>query len=310
MSRFYNRISGDCRRAFCRARGTDGAARHPYQAFSLIELLVTVALLSVIILGLVAMFNQTRRAFTSSMTQVDVLSAGRSAADLLARELEQMAPTYYQNVDNLYIVTPNNNVTLAQTLTDTNDPKDLKINILQAVYFVTRSNQTWNCIGYRLATSDYANSIGTLYRFSSNNIPYTSSGVLINNQNSFLNTTPPTNFYNRIIDGVVDFRVRVYDGYGNFMSFTNNSVTVIIPVTNTVSHEIVLDNAQAQFTSNTLPAYVELELGILEDRALARYQALSLNSAAAQSYLKSHAAQVHIFRRRIPIRNVNSSVYP
>lgn len=293
MRRFPNRFSAACRRGF-----------------SLIEILVTVALLSVIILGLVAMFSQTRRAFTSSMTQVDVLEAGRTAADMIARELEQMAPTYYQNAYNLYIVTPNNNVTLAQTLTDLNDPKDLKINILQAVYFVTRSNQTWNCVGYRLASGDYANSIGTLYRYSSNNIQYASVGTLLNNQTYFLNTSPPTNYYNKIIDGVVDFRVRVYDGNGNFMPFTNFVTTVIVPVTNTVSHEIILDDSQALFSSNALPAYVELELGILEDRSLARYQALSLNSTAAQNYLKAHAAQVHIFRQRIPIRNVNSSVYP
>ena len=65
------------------------------QAFSLIEILVTVAILSVIILGLVAMFNQTRRAFTSSMTQVDVLESGRSAADLLSRELEQVSAVLF-----------------------------------------------------------------------------------------------------------------------------------------------------------------------------------------------------------------------
>ena len=57
--------------------------------------MVTVALLSVIILGLVAMFNQTRRAFMSSLAQVDVLESGRAAADIISRDLEQLAPAYY-----------------------------------------------------------------------------------------------------------------------------------------------------------------------------------------------------------------------
>ena len=127
----------------------------------------------------------------------------------------------------------------------------------------------------------------------------------------FLGVNPPTNNYSKIIDGVVDFRVRVFDGNGNFMPVTNNGITtLIVPATNTLSHEIVLDDTQAQFLNNALPSYVEVELGILEDRTLARYQALSANPTAARNYLVAHAAQVHIFRQRITIRNVNSSVYP
>ena len=67
------------------------------RGFSLVEILMTVALLSVIILGLVAMFDQTRRAFTSSMTQVDVLEGGRAATALIASDLEQLTPCYASN---------------------------------------------------------------------------------------------------------------------------------------------------------------------------------------------------------------------
>jgi hypothetical protein len=31
---------------------------------------------------------------------------------------------------------------------------------------------------------------------------------------------------------------------------------------------------------------------------------------AARTYLSNHVAQVHIFRQRIPVRNVDPSVYP
>ena len=74
------------------------------------EILVTVAMLSVIILGLVAMFDQTRRAFTSSMTQVDVLEAGRSVADFIAREMEQIAPSGLTNAPNFYADTAESNL--------------------------------------------------------------------------------------------------------------------------------------------------------------------------------------------------------
>src|SRR5258706_1220113 len=75
-------------------------------AFSLIEILVTVTLLTVIILGLLAMFNQTQRAFRQGTTQTDVLESGRSAMDLIRRELEQMTPAYLHvtnNFANFYV---------------------------------------------------------------------------------------------------------------------------------------------------------------------------------------------------------------
>src|SRR5260370_29875183 len=60
---------------------------HSIRAFSLVEILVTMALLSVIVLGLLAMFHQTQRAFTQSLMQVDVLEAGRAATDVMTREV-------------------------------------------------------------------------------------------------------------------------------------------------------------------------------------------------------------------------------
>src|SRR5450631_107530 len=78
--------------------GSGATSSRKCGAFTLVEIMVTVALLAVIILGLVAMFNQTRRAFTSSLTQVDVLESGRAAADLVGREMEQMAASGWPQV--------------------------------------------------------------------------------------------------------------------------------------------------------------------------------------------------------------------
>ena len=68
-----------------------------------------------------------------------------------------------------------------------------------------------------------------------------------------------------------------------------------------------------QFSANALPAYLEVEMGILEDRTLARYNAMTNSGVGpgtiAWAYLLNHAAQVHIFRQRIPIRNVNPAGY-
>ncbi len=47
-------------------------------AFSLIEIMVAVGLMTIIVLGLLAMFDQTTRAFKVGMGQTDVLESGRA----------------------------------------------------------------------------------------------------------------------------------------------------------------------------------------------------------------------------------------
>jgi len=289
-------------------------------AFSLIEILITVALLSVIILGLVAMFNQTRRAFTSSLTQVDVLESGRAAADMIAREVEQLTPSGLTTaVQNFYVDQPAIYRPLIQPLLI---PPDQWANDCQEVYFLTTSyTQTpgsysrslqWNIIGYRVWTPE--TSIGSLYRFSYNNISAASLPYILSSNlppfNTFINADPTsttaTNF-SRIIDGVVDFRIRTYDLNGNLITngLFNRTLLVSYPYPNPLTNDY-----SYSFSSNTIPAYVEIELGIVEDRTLARYQALAEGSMSnATAYLANHAGQVHIFRQRIPIRNVNPAAY-
>ena len=60
--------------------------------------------------------------------------------------------------------------------------------------------------------------------------------------------------------------------------------------------------------SNTLPASVEIQLGVLEDRTLQRAESIP-DSNTRSNYLAQHAGQVHLFRQRILIRNVDPSAY-
>jgi hypothetical protein len=61
--------------------------------------------------------------------------------------------------------------------------------------------------------------------------------------------------------------------------------------------------------SNTLPASVEIEMAVLEDRTLQRAAALSGAPAAQTSYLQQQAGKVHVFRQRVSIPNVDPSAY-
>jgi hypothetical protein len=193
------------------------------------------------------------------------------------------------------------------------DPNDFRTNTLQEVFFFTRQNQTWTAIGYKVFPGD---GVGTLYRFSGNNISATNGPLLSLQFSNFyngFNSGVASSNYTRIMDGVVNFRIRAYDINGN--QYTNQPTTFFPGITSIAVGTYpapMTDDHRYIFLSNSLPAYVEVELGVLEDRTLARYNAIlgpATTSPAATSYLMNHPGQVHIFRQRIPIRNVSSAAY-
>ena len=62
--------------------------------------------------------------------------------------------------------------------------------------------------------------------------------------------------------------------------------------------------------SNTVPASVEVELGVLEDtHAPARRRSAQRAPPAQMNYLSNHVGQVHLFRQRVVIRNVDPTAY-
>jgi hypothetical protein len=61
--------------------------------------------------------------------------------------------------------------------------------------------------------------------------------------------------------------------------------------------------------SNALPASVEIEMGVLEDRALQRAESLGGSFTAQSNYLAQQAGKVHVFRQRVSIPNVDPAAY-
>lgn len=321
-------------------------------AFSLIEIMVTIALLSFIVLGLLAMFNQTQRAFRSSMTQVDVLEAGRAVTEIVARDLEQMVPGQlsYFVTNNALIVTTNFFAELSpyfpqftqpilQGLPGTVGPggtgtQECRTNAFQDVFFLAKQNLDYMGIGYQVRPEYQNGVVGTLYRFSTNRTK-ASAGLISGEfrQASVINwaapngnTTPPN--MSRIADGVVNFRIIAYDTngypfnfntlYTNAMFRTNGYVRALDPGSGytamrnsriTAPAAAMPDRYNYYFFSNAVPAYLELEVGFLEPHILDRLRGLNGNPAAQYQYLSNHVANVHLFRRRIPIRNVDFLAY-
>lgn len=244
------------------------------RAFSLIEIMVTVTLLAVIILGLVTMFNQTQRAFTTSLNQVDVLANGRTAAEMLSRELGQLTASGTSNTN--FFVT---NLPVGNNIWPLVTAGDLRTNTFDQLFFLTKYNVTWKGIWYA-PLLDVSGAVATLYRYE--------TGL----NSAFLTNT------NAILDGIVHFRVLAFDRRGALIQ-TNNFIGTEQSFTNGPSFI---------FTSNAMPAYAVVEFGILETRTYQRYLSM-LNTnlppqpqTLALNYLTNHAAQVHIFRQRIAMQ--------
>ncbi|MGO8838898.1 MAG: PilW family protein [Limisphaerales bacterium] len=277
--------------------------------FTLIEILVVVVLLSFIILALMAVFNATQAAFRASITQTDVMEGGRAVMGLIKGDLESMTPSLGQsNVTVNFCVVTNQyqyqsgSAPLWQSLAGSGFQRT---NVLQNFFILTRQNTTWTGTGYFVDTAS-TNYFNPLYRFSiTTNVQAASPAMLYTN---FL-YTPVTNL-THLIDGVLDLTVRAYDPNGQWMTngypfgYTNFARNVWFSAS-------ALGEVGFYMFSNTVPASVEVELGVLEDRSIQRAQSLpNVTPVWAQSnYLAQQAGKVHLFRQRIWIRNVDPSAY-
>ncbi len=352
--------------------------------FSLIEILITVALLAFIIIGLLAMFSQTQRAFTGSMHDTDMLESGRIVMDSMARDFEPMQPAcppFYTGAITTNFYAENSALFAPLAWTEglpgtggITGPQVQRTNFIQNIFFVSKVNQNWFGTGYAVLPNYQNAGIGTLYRFSypvakfdnSNDVAYAGTWFRYAVQYGFLyyartnltvtniiNTGPfphigpggqfvgNANSYgwgyvNRIADGIVHLRVQAFaaDGfpivnynsdpnirfqyptnvYGAF--FRTNAVNLPYSAYSVVPQAWVLMPGTAglpdnvYFWSNSVPAYVELELGIMEPQVYLRYKAIGdFNPVGQANYLSNHVAQVHLFRQRIPIRGVDPTAY-
>jgi len=306
-----------------------GRAPH---AFTLVEILVVVVLMSLIVLSLMAVFNSTQAAFRASITQTDVMEGGRSVMGLIKSDLEGMTPTrgltygYYTNkcgntnfivtdgAVNFCVVTnqyqyQSNAAPLVQSLVGVSDPNTRRTNVLENFFILTRQNMTWTGVGYVVDTTS-TNYLNPLYRFSMTTNVLATGGpaALYTNFLSAIAVLPiPPNATNlsHLVDGVVHLTVHASDVNGAPIYFVGTNI-MTIPLN--FSCGIVQEPIGYVFYSNALPAAVEIQLGILEDRTLQRAESIP-DSITRSSYLAQHAGQVHLFRQRFPIRNIDPSAY-
>jgi len=287
----------------------------------MVELLVSMTLLSLIVLVLMTVFNSTQRAFRSSLTQTDILEGSRAAMDLMTTDLRSLTPSY--GVSNFVLLGNNysygavnfcatNNTyqynlynPLMQSLPGGNQSRT---NLLQRFFVLGRVNTKWTAAGYVVDTTS-ANPLYPLYRYYAETNLSSDPLTLYYN---FLNMVQYEQWTNlsHVMDGVVHLVVRASDPAGYWLTNAYNWTQTKRPQ-NVWFSPPEWGEVGFMFYSNAVPAAVELQLGVLEDRTLQR--ALSLPNVApvwAQSnYLAGQSGHVQVFRQRVTIPNVDPSAY-
>ena len=244
--------------------------------FTVMEMLVSVTLLGVIVFGLYAMFSQTARALRQVTRQAEVFDGGRATMNLIAREMQEMVASGQDNVANAFAQEVSN-------LTQSRPGGGDQSNILQAIYFLTRQNDNWTGTGYRIDNLT-SSGVGTLSRFTITNS--TSAGV--NGFFDMFKLALPDDFH-LVAEGVIHFQMLPFDAAGR-------------PYTNIVATNLTISATNVAFANNYLPAYVDLELGILEPQALKQFRTFT-DTNMAQAFLTRQIGRVQLFRQRLQIRN-------
>jgi|HubBroStandDraft_1064217.scaffolds.fasta_scaffold65311_2 hypothetical protein len=260
---------------------------------TILEMLVSTAMLSLIVVGLTAALIQTQKAFKTAIRQNTVTDAGRTIVDMISSDLRQMSDAhntnfFNANVFNLWWGSPH-----LTNIVNTENGVPFRTNQLNDIYILVHTNTTWVGVGY--SVSNYPGiAVGTLYRYETN---WTSlAPVFTNNLFSLFSQAVNAQNYtstnwHRVADGVIDLELRPYDQFGNTNYYNPNDPGVYY-------YPVGYNN----FWSNTLPNSVELEFGILEPDALVQARGLAGNPTALLNYLSTNSApKMEIFRQHITV---------
>ncbi len=211
------------------------------RAFTLLELMVAVSVMTLVIYTLYALFNQTQMALRKNAAQVDVNEGGRAAMEMIVRELSQMETSGYPAITDPRTlltysgsksfhsrITPGNSALLlayqSDALTPEGDDEDLaegfRTNILQDFTFTGRGDSGFFVTSYRVIGA--ADGIGTLARYRTNGtLRVTAPGQALLNKTELFNRfffdpiVSATNIlFEPIVAGVIHFRISPYDQLG------------------------------------------------------------------------------------------------
>ncbi len=286
------------------SRSIDECAARGSPAFTVVELMVAISVMTLIVLALYGLFDQTQRAMRGNVAQVDVLEGGRAAMEMIGSDLEQMRASDQRFTTNLFV-----EMIAPETVQSLPGQGEARVSVLQECFFLTQPGKYWEQFGYVVLPDRSLNidqPVGTLYRIAlSNHVSnFTSnslSGLYFENRAALFNGRTNVSFQ-KVTDGVVHFRVRFFDALGVQYSETNRvSTNVWMNLDPRSLPSSAGRELRYAFVNDALPATVEVELGLLEPQAVGRLQSLP-NPTLANEFLSKQSGRMHIFQQRIPIR--------
>jgi prepilin-type N-terminal cleavage/methylation domain-containing protein len=296
--------------------------RETRRGFTVVELLLAVAIMTVIVLGLYTVFDQTQRALRGTLSQVDVLEGIRATTDLMARDLEGAVP-FDRTITQTNLAASVNPLTdpiELQGLAGANDP--IFQTVIQDIFFVTRRNNEWTAIGYwvgPVSTNQAGQriSLGRLHRFQ-----FTVSGEDLAAADLYsifrhpdfgrLNSSP-------VMDGVVHLRLIAYSADGRPMLHESNPLVgryqidyyrfpgAVFPAS-WIADPARNSETAYYFQSSREPPFpfaLEIEIGVVEPQVVRRFASIPV-ATEARKFLARNSGQIHLFRQRIPLRNATS----
>ncbi len=299
------------------------------RGFTVLELMLSVAIMTVIVIGLYTVFDATQKALRSTMSQVDVLEGIRASSDLMVRDLESATPLKAANTNFSFAVYQNPFAVSLELEGLRKDAVPVLRTALQDLFFVTRQNDTWTAIGYWVGPANtnqlgQAITVGRLYRYS-----YETNGTGFSQNNFYARFNGSERIRNSqmVMDGVVHMRVVCYDRAGNRLVVSPENedppqdasgpreldvLNKAYGSSNTDLSPWFADPARNtrtayRFSHLTVPAFpsaIELEFAVLEPQVVTRAASIP-NVDASRDFLKRHAGNVHFFRQRIPFRNAS-----
>jgi prepilin-type N-terminal cleavage/methylation domain-containing protein len=286
---------------------------------TLIELMISMTLLTVIILGLYSMFDQTQKAMIRGSEQVDIQETARTAFRVILEELDQATASYKPGATNFYFG-PNTNAPffLKQGLIGNQE----RAHFLQDFFFLTRETNQWKLIGYfvranatvspslspntqpvfpdvaRARPADataWSAGVGSLYRYEhsvnylladQNHLQTNFANFLVDDlTHSFHRNSMVTNV-TKVADGIVHMRLK---------GFTNNTLVAFGDLANNVANIFLTE------TNRNIPSHIELEIGVLEPSTLQQARLIP-STFAVSNYLYRASGNVLMLRARVPLR--------
>lgn len=306
------------------------------RAFSLLELLVAIGLLTVVILALYAMFDQTQKALHANIAQTDIMESGRSAMELIVRDIERAQAPGLAGAINLAIQ-KKDFVQAGSSGTPFVPPGVVDVNHrdfpLNDLFFLSpTSSNRWTALGFFVGHSTDARrqpdeNLGTLYRYQ-DPYPQAARGAAAADRFFAFYANPKASDYDlgrpdprnsnfpnpafraanatRLLDNILFFRVLPFARSG--VPIDHHTLRTYLAPTNALARGIIVTNQNAfpyyrtAFTGPALPSAVEVELGMLSPRLWTQYTNQA-NFQLKTNFLAKHAADILVFRQRIPLRS-------